>query len=95
MFWLMLLAGGVGIALGLALVKAHLIGLVSVVLMIICVAVVFYAQWELTTGVGFTFALLAVLQTGYLVGAIASRVWIRVRAPQAILRSSHIDQCRT
>lgn len=95
MFWLMLMAGGVGIVLGLSLVQIHFITLVSAALVVAFVCIAPLAQWGLAASIGYVFALLAALQAGYLAGLVASRVWTRVRAPQTILRSSHIDQCRT
>ena len=95
MFWLILMAGGVGFLLGLWLVRVALIALVSVALVLVCIAVLPLAQWGLVLSAGFIFALIAVLQGGYLAGLMASWAWTRAKAPQAILRSSHIDQCRT
>ena len=95
MFWLILMAGGVGFLLGLWLLRVPLIGLVSAILVVICIAIAPLAQWGLALSAGFIFGLIGALQAGYLAGLMVSWAWARAKAPQAILRSSHIDQCRT
>lgn len=96
MFWLVLIAGGAGFLLGLWKLRAGFIALVSAVLLMICAGASPFLDWGLVLGVGFTLALLGALQGGYLAGLIASGAWaVRAKAPQTILKSSHIDQCRT
>lgn len=95
MLWLMLMAGGVGILLGLLMLRVHFVGLVSAALVLVSLGVAPIAQWGIALTAGFIFAMLFALQGGYLVGLLVCWAWMRVRAPHAILRSNHIDQCRT
>ena len=94
MFWLVLAAGGVGCVVGLWLLRAPSIALVSSALVLVCVGVALLAQWGLWASLGLTVALVSALQAGYLAGLLASWAWMRAKAPQAILKSSHIDQRR-
>lgn len=95
MLWLILMAGGAGLLCGVLLLRVHIIALVSVILVLLCVLVAPLTQWGFLGSVGFILALLGSLQGAYLIGVIASSAWTRAKAPDAILRSSHIDQCRT
>jgi hypothetical protein len=93
MFWLILAAGAVGCFFGLWLLRAHIIAVVSAVLVLACVGVGALAQWGLWASIGFMAALVIALQAGYLAGLLAAWAWW-ARAPQTILRSSDSDQCR-
>lgn len=95
MLWLMLLAGGAGLLLVTWMLRVHFIALVSVALVLVSIGVALTAQWGVVLIVAFIFGMLRALQGGYLVGLFASWAWMRARDPQAILRSNHIDQCRT
>lgn len=96
MFWLVLLAGGAGFLLGLGRLRASFVGLVSAALLLISIGAAPFLEWGLAVSIGFILALLGALQGGYLMGLIASGAWVvRTKASQTILKSSHIDQCRT
>jgi hypothetical protein len=92
---LLLIAGATGFLLGLFLLRVPIVALGSVVLVLLGAFVALLAQWGLLGSVVFIVALIGTLQGTYLIGVIVSSAWTRAKAPNAILRSSHIDQCRT
>ena len=92
MLWLILAAGGTGCILGLWLMRVPIIAVISLALVIVCAGIAPFAQRGLWSTIGWAVALVGALQAGYLVGLLASVVWMRTNAPHKILRSSHNDQ---
>jgi hypothetical protein len=92
---LLLIIGAAGFVVGLGAVRVQMLALISTVLLMIWIAVSLIVQWGLAFSLGFCFALLGALQGGYLLGLMARGLWTRAKAPQAMRKSSHTDQCRT
>ena len=92
MLLLILAAGGVGCVLGLWLVRAPYIALISFALVVVCAGNAPSAQWGLWATAWLTVALISALQTAYLAGLLVSAAGIRAKAPHKILKSSHNDQ---
>ena len=92
MLWPIIAAGGVGLLLGLLIVRVHLVIAASMVLALTCGAVALLAQWSILGGIASAFAHVAVLQVSYLGGVLFSSACPRAKAPQAVLRSSRVDQ---
>jgi hypothetical protein len=92
MLWIISAAGGLGCLLGLWLVRVPLIAPISFVLIVGCAGIAAYGQWGLWATVWITVAAISALQAGYFVGLSASVTWLRAKAPNAILTSSHNDQ---
>lgn len=95
MFWLVPIAGGVGVLLGLQMVRVHWVIVASGLAVVISLAVCPLMQWSLLMTVIFTFSVISALQCGYLGGILLSSARTRAKAPHAILTSSHMDQWRT
>jgi hypothetical protein len=81
MLWLVVVAGGIGILLGLWL-RVHAAIAASGVIVLASVALLPFVPWSLIKAVMFTFALLGALQCGYLAGSMLSLVRTRANAPQ-------------
>jgi hypothetical protein len=77
-------AGSMGLLLGFWLRVPALIA-ASGVTAVVCLSVAPFTELGPASAVGMTFALVGVLQVGYLGGLILSRAWSRIR----LLRSRH------
>jgi hypothetical protein len=86
MLLLIIAVGGVGFLLGLWLLRAHVIALVSCALVVGCVAISAHAQWGVWGSIGLTVALVSALQACYLADLLAAVAWMRAKAPQTNLR---------
>jgi hypothetical protein len=95
MFWLVPIAGGVGVLFGLQIVRVHWVIVASAVAAVVGLAVAPLMHSSPLMTVVFMFSLVSALQCGYLGGILLSSARTRANAPHAILRSSHIDQWRT
>lgn len=95
MFWLVPIAGAVGVLLGLQMVRVHWVIVASAVAAVTSLAVAPVMQSSPLLTVVFMFSVISALQCGYLGGILLSSARTRAKAPHAILRSSHIDQWRT
>ena len=69
--------GSVGLLLGFWFRAPALIA-ASGVTAVVCLSVAPFTELELASAVGMTFALVGVLQVGYLAGLILSRAWSRL-----------------
>ena len=84
MLWLLAMAGGMGVVLGLWLRVPSVIA-ASGALVLLCSIVMPLGDWPPLTAIAFSFALLGALQCGYLVGLIVSCAWARARSsPRAL-----------
>ncbi len=72
MLWALAAAGSFGLSLGFWLRPSALIA-ASAVIAVLCLSVAPFTELEAATAMGITFALLGVLQLGYLAGLMLSR----------------------
>jgi hypothetical protein len=77
MLWALAAAGSLGLSLGFWLRPAALIA-ASAIIAVVCVSVAPFTELEAATAVGMTFALVGVLQLGYLAGLMLSCAWLRI-----------------
>jgi hypothetical protein len=80
MLWLFILAAGVGVLLGLALLRVLAVFAASVALGVTSVVWMIHGQWHLLGAIVLAFILLATFQCSYLLGLIFSSPW--KEAPQ-------------
>lgn len=76
MLWLLAMAGGMGVVLGLWLRVPSVIA-ASGALVLLCGVVMPLGDWPLLTAIAVSFALVGALQCGYLIGLMLSCVWAR------------------
>jgi hypothetical protein len=81
MLWLTVIAGGIGTLLGLWL-RIYAVIAVSCVIVLASAVLIALLPWPLLQTAALTFALLAVLQCGYLAGCLLSSVWTRASSVQ-------------
>jgi hypothetical protein len=80
-------AGSMGLLLGFWLRVPALIA-ASGVTAVVCLSVAHFKELGLASAVGMTFALVGVLQVGYLAGLMLSGAWSTIR----LLRSRHTGE---
>jgi hypothetical protein len=76
MFWLVVIASGAGVLLGLRL-RAPSVLAASVAIVLASLVLMPFGQWSFVAGTMFTVALLTALQFGYLVGLVLLSAWTR------------------
>lgn len=92
MFWPFVVTCGIGLLLGVSVLRVHLVAVASVVAGLVGAISASIAQWSVGDSILFIAGLIVALQVSYLGGILLFSVWGRAKAPQTILRSSHIDQ---
>jgi hypothetical protein len=83
------------LVLGLCLFRMPAIIAASASLFLVCIGTALHAQWKVLASIALAFAVVGILQFGYLAGLSVSSLLSRARAPHTMVRSSHIDQWRT
>jgi hypothetical protein len=78
MLWAFGAGGAIGLLLGLRFRVPALLA-ASGLMAIVCFSVAPFTQLEPMTAAGLTFALLCMLQVGYLIGLMLSYAWSRAR----------------
>jgi hypothetical protein len=79
MLWLIVIASGIGILLGLWL-RVLVLGVASAAIVLTSLVLMPFGQWSQMAGAVFTVALLCSLQCGYVVGALLSSSCTRVNS---------------
>lgn len=92
MIRLVVAAGLVGLVLGFFLFRLPAVIAASASLFWACIGMSLAGQWTVLGSIGLAFAVVTILQCGYLVGLFALSVRGSAKAPDPILGSSRVDQ---
>jgi hypothetical protein len=79
MIWLILVAGGIGILLGLKLRMTSVLA-ASLAILATSLIVLPFSDWSFVSGAVFIAALITAVQFGYLLGLLLLTIWTRIGA---------------